>query len=312
MIISASRRTDIPTYYSAWLFNRLKEGFVFVRNPMNIHQISKIDLSPEVVDGIVFWTKNPLPMLSRLGELDMYNYYFQFTLTAYEKDVEPNIPSKDEVIIPSFQNLSKAIGRERVVWRYDPIFFNSKYTIDYHQRHFKTLAARLEGYTEKCTISFLDLYRNTIRNTMPLKIQKETEEQQLELMWKLSKIAKEYGLYIDTCSEAIDLERFGISHAHCIDRDRFERIGKCKLNINKDPNQRQECGCITSIDIGAYNTCQNGCRYCYANYSPNAVLKNVQAHDSSSPLIFGKVEQGDIIKDRKVKSCKDCQFSIFD
>ena len=312
MIISASRRTDIPTYYSAWLFNRLKEGFVFVRNPMNIHQISKIDLSPEVVDGIVFWTKNPLPMLSRLGELDMYNYYFQFTLTAYEKDVEPNIPSKDEVIIPSFQNLSKAIGRERVVWRYDPIFFNSKYTIDYHQRHFKTLAERLEGYTEKCTISFLDLYRNTIRNTMPLKIQKETEEQQLELMWKLSKIAKEYGLYIDTCSEAIDLERFGISHAHCIDRDRFERIGKCKLNINKDPNQRQECGCITSIDIGAYNTCQNGCRYCYANYSPNAVLKNVQAHDSSSPLIFGKVEQGDIIKDRKVKSCKDCQFSIFD
>ncbi|HIU24869.1 MAG TPA: DUF1848 family protein, partial [Candidatus Copromorpha excrementigallinarum] len=110
MIISASRRTDIPAYYSEWFFNRLKEKYVLVRNPVNIHQISKIDLSPEVVDGIVFWTKNPTPMLNRLEELEKYNFYFQFTLTAYGPEVETELPSKNKVIIPSFQRLSKAIG----------------------------------------------------------------------------------------------------------------------------------------------------------------------------------------------------------
>lgn len=122
MIISASRRTDIPAYYSDWLFNRLKEEYVLVRNPMNIHQIGKINLSPDVVDGIVFWTKNPIPMMNRLSELKRYNYYFQFALTAHDRDVEPNIPSKNDIIIPAFQQLSRLIGREKVIWRYDPIF----------------------------------------------------------------------------------------------------------------------------------------------------------------------------------------------
>ena len=149
MIISASRRTDIPTYYADWLFNRLKEEYVLVRNPMNIHQIGKISLAPEVVDGIVFWTKNPIPMLDRLSELDKYNYYFQFTLNAYGKDVEPNIPSKNDVIIPAFQQLSKIIGRERIIWRYDPIFFNEYYTMEYHCKYFRMLAERLGPYTEK-------------------------------------------------------------------------------------------------------------------------------------------------------------------
>ena len=175
MIISASRRTDIPTYYSEWLFNRLKEEYVLVRNPMNIHQIGQISLSPDVVDGIVFWTKNPLPMLHRLSELDKYNYYFQFTLNAYDRDVEPNIPSKNNVIIPAFQQLSKAIGKDRVIWRYDPIFFNERYTMEYHCKYFRVLASKLGEYTEKCTVSFLDLYRNTARNTQPLKIQQETK-----------------------------------------------------------------------------------------------------------------------------------------
>ena len=116
MIISASRRTDIPAYYSDWFFNRIKEGFVLVRNPMNFHKVGKVRLSPEVVDGIVFWTKNPVPMMDRLDEIGDYPYYFQFTLTSYGKDVEPNVPSKNEVIIPAFQKLSRKIGRDRVVW----------------------------------------------------------------------------------------------------------------------------------------------------------------------------------------------------
>lgn len=312
MIISASRRTDIPTYYSDWLFNRLREEYVLVRNPMNIHQIGKINLSPEVVDGIVFWTKNPVPMLERLSELEKYNYYFQFTLTSYDRDVEPNIPSKNDIIIPTFQKLSQLIGREKIIWRYDPIFFNDKYTVEYHCKYFKVLAARLGEYTEKCTVSFLDLYRNTARNTQPLKILPENKEQQLEIMKRFAEIAKEYGFYIDTCSEVIELDKSGIVHAHCIDKERFERIGKYKLDVEKDPNQRIECGCIASIDIGTYNTCKNGCLYCYANYSQNTVTRNSQLHNPNSPLLFGEIGDGDVIKERKVKSCRDCQMTLFD
>lgn len=312
MIISASRRTDIPTYYSEWLFNRLKEGFVLVRNPKNIHQIGRINLSPDVVDGIVFWTKNPVSMLGRLSELDRYNYYFQFTLNAYDRDVEPDIPSKNNIIIPAFQKLSQAIGREKVIWRYDPVFFNDRYTMEYHCKYFKVLAAKLGDYTEKCTISFLDLYRNTVRNMQPLNIQRETEEQQFEMMQRFSDIAKEYGFYIDTCAEAIEFDESGISHAHCIDRERLERIGKYKLTAGKDPNQRTECGCIASIDIGAYNTCKNGCLYCYANYNHKTVMKNTQIHNPTSPLLFGEIEADDVIKERKVTSCKECQMTLFD
>ena len=312
MIISASRRTDLPAFYSEWLFNRLKEEYVLVRNPMNIHQIGKISLSPDVVDGIVFWTKNPMPMMGRLSELEKYTYYFQFTLTAYDRDVEQNIPSKNGLIIPAFQTLSKSIGRARVVWRYDPIFFNDRYTMEYHCKYFRVLASKLSDYTEKCTISFLDLYKNTERNVRPLNIQVETLEMQYELMQRFSEIAKEYGFYIDTCAEKIELGSLDIPHACCIDKDRFERIGNCKLTLGKDPNQRAECGCVASIDIGTYNTCKHGCLYCYANYSQNTVNKNAMAHNPNSPLLFGEIGEGDVIKERAVKSSKENQLTIFD
>lgn len=312
MIISASRRTDIPAYYSEWTFNRLKEEYVLVRNPKNIHKIGKINLSPDVVDGIVFWTKNPVPMLNRLSELEKYNFYFQFTLNSYGRDVEPNIPSKNNIIIPAFQKLSKAIGREKVIWRYDPIFFNKTYTMEYHCKYFKVLASKLSSYTEKCTVSFLDLYKNTARNTQPLNIQQETQAQRLEIMERFSEIAKKYGFYIDTCAENTDLRQFGITHSHCIDKERFERIGKCGLSIEKDINQRPQCGCIASIDIGTYNTCKNGCLYCYANYSCSTVKMNTQRHNPNSPLLFGKVGPEDVIIERKVKSCKEYQINLFE
>ena len=312
MIISASRRTDIPTFYSEWLFNRLREEYVLVRNPMNVHQISKISLSPDVVDGLVLWTKNPIPMLNRLSELEKYNSYFQFTLNAYGKDVEPNIPSKNDTIIPAFIKLSKAVGRERVIWRYDPIFFNADYTMEYHCKYFKKLASKLSEYTEKCTVSFIDLYRNTARNVQPLQIQIETHEQQLELLGAFSEIAKKYGIYIDTCAEAIDVGNLDIKRACCIDKERLERLGNCKLKVEKDKNQRQECGCVASIDIGAYNTCKNGCLYCYANYSNTTVSKNSEKHNPVSPLLFGEVGENDTVIERKVDSWKISQVSMFD
>ena len=279
---------------------------------MNIHQIGKINLSPDVVDGIVFWTKNPTPMLSHLSVIDKYTYYFQFTLTAYDRDVEPNIPSKNNVIIPAFQFLSKMIGRDRVIWRYDPIFFNDRYTMDYHCKYFGVLAKKLGDYSEKCTISFLDMYKNTERNVRSLNIQHETCEMQFELIQRFSEIAKKYGLYIDTCAERIDTESLKIPHACCIDKERFENLSKCKLQLGKDTNQRPECGCIASIDIGAYNTCSHGCLYCYANYSQKTVSRNVVAHNPNSPLLFGEIGENDIIKERSMKSCKESQLNIFD
>ena len=145
MILSVSRRTDIPNYYSEWFYNRIKEGYLYVRNPMNAHQISKIILSPEVVDCIVFWTKNPEPMFSRLDELDAYQYYFQFTLTGFGNDIECNVPHKKEHMIPVFQKLAKRIGKQKMIWRYDPIIFTDKYTPEYHLKAFRQIAEELKN-----------------------------------------------------------------------------------------------------------------------------------------------------------------------
>lgn len=312
MIISASRRTDIPTYYSEWFFNRLKEGYVCVRNPMNIHQVSKISLSPNVVDGIVFWTKNPIPMLDRLDELKEYMYYFQFTINSYGKDIEKNVPNKNDIIIPTFRELSKKIGPERVLWRYDPILLTPQYTIDYHVNYFNEIAKRLSGFTQKCIISFVDLYRNTKTAVNNLLITQPTNNEMLELAKCLVDIASKNNIIIESCAEIINLEQFGIKHGHCIDCQLFENLLGCKLNLEKDKNQREECGCMASIDIGMYNTCKNGCTYCYANHNENNVVKNTNLHDPLSPLISGHIKPDDIIKDRIIHSCKDCQLTLFD
>ena len=311
MIISASRRTDIPTYYSEWFINRVRDGYLYVRNPMNIHQISKITLSPNVIDGIVFWTKNPIPMMQYLDELNNYTYYFQFTVNAYGKDVEVNVPNKNDVIIPAFRKLSNRIGRDRVIWRYDPILLTEKYTIDYHVNYFNELAKRLSGYTHKCIISFVDLYRNTQAHLKELNILPLGEKEMYELAERLVEIANKNDLIVESCAEKINLEQFGIQHGHCIDCQLFEKILNCKINILKDKNQRLECGCMESIDIGAYNTCKNGCVYCYANFSKTTVIKNMGAHNPSSPLIFGEVMPDDKIVERKMYSLKKNQISIF-
>ncbi|RJE47179.1 MULTISPECIES: DUF1848 domain-containing protein [unclassified Dehalobacter] len=311
MIISVSRRTDIPAFYAKWFYHRLKEKSVLVRNPMNIHLISKINLSPDVVDGIVFWTKNPAPMLERLDELRAYTYYFQFTLNPYGKDIEPNVPSKNDIVIPTFQKLSERIGKDKVIWRYDPILFNADYTTAYHLTFFKSLAAKLAGYTEKCTVSFLNFYQKTERNLRTCNIIQPTSDQKIELMQRFAETAKQFGMDMDTCAEDIDCGKFGIRQAHCIDKERFKRLGGYHLNVEKDKNQRPQCGCVTSVDIGAYNTCKNGCLYCYANFSLNAVQKNDAAHHPESPLLFGSVGENDAVKTRDLKSYRNCQFELF-
>lgn len=312
MIISASRRTDIPACYSDWFFNRIREQYVLVRNPLNIHQISKINLSPEVVDCIVFWTKNPKPMLDKLDLLKDYSYYFQFTLTSYGKDVEENVPLKSDGVIDTFKRLSDTIGRERVIWRYDPILLSEKYSIEYHIQYFEKLALQLKDYTEKCTISFIDDYPRIRSNVAPLNIQPMSYARKNQIAEFIAKIAHENGLRIDTCAEDIDLSKFDITHAKCIDDKLIEKIIGCPIIVEKDKNQRLECGCIASIDIGGYNTCQNGCRYCYANHSQEAVKNNASKFEVLSPLLCSCLEEDhDKISVRPVKSLKDNQLNLF-
>ena len=312
MILSVSRRTDIPSYWSDWFLRRIKEGFACVRNPMNPHQISQISLSPEVVDCIVFWTKNPGALAKRLDELDGYPYYFQYSLTGYGKDVESNLPDKKAVLIPLFQELSRKLGPKRVVWRYDPILFSRRYSPDYHLRAFEEIAKRLEGCGERVVISFVDLYTKTRRGTTSLELlPPPSDEELLEFAGKLAGLAQRHGFIVETCAEKINLETVGIRHGHCIDKPLIEEIIGCRLTVSKDKNQRPECGCFESVDIGLYNTCHNGCRYCYATYDPAQVELQIAQYDPSSPLLCSKVELGDIITNRKVSSQRDTQTSLF-
>lgn len=310
MILSVSRRTDIPAFYSEWFFNRLKEGYALVRNPMNIHQVSRIMLNPDVVDCIVFWSKNPQQMMPQLSKLKDYNFYFQFTLNPYGQDTEPFVPRKTKMI-DTFKALADQIGAYRVIWRYDPIFLNEKYTKAYHADNFGKIAGFLNGYTEKVTISFVDMYSKTKRNTAGLKIKELQYTEKRELASVFAKIAQENSFLIDTCAEDIDLSEYGISHARCIDDNLIKRIIGCPLDVKKDKSQRFECGCVASVDIGAYNTCQHGCRYCYANYSNSLVQTNIKKHNPLSPLLAGEQQSTDICVDRIVRCEKIFQNELF-
>ncbi|WP_290770487.1 DUF1848 domain-containing protein [Anaerofustis sp.] len=311
MIISASRRTDIPAFYGDWFVNRIKEGYVYVRNPINKHQISKVNLSCDVVDCIVFWSKNPKNILNKLKYLNDYKYYFQFTLTCYDNDIEYNLPPKKD-IIETFKELSLQIGRDKVIWRYDPIFLSRKYTLDYHLKSFDEISTELSGYTDKVIISFIDMYKKILPNVNKHGI-RELNKEEIELVAsRFAKTAKRKGLYIETCAEKYNLSGYGIEHGQCIDINLIENICGYKIKCGKDYNQRKECGCIQSIDIGAYDTCTNYCAYCYANYNKDTVEKKCIMYNKNSKLLCDVLKEEDKIVERKVSSLKDGQLSIFD
>lgn len=314
MIISASRRTDIPCCCSDWFFNRLKEGFLYVRNPVNPRQVSKVSLSPELVDCIVFWTKNPIPMLRRLDELKGYAYYFQFTLTGYGADLEPGLPSKREELIPAFRELAQMLGSERVIWRYDPIFIGGGYTAEYHTKAFEEIARQLRGCTEQAVISFGDLYEKTKRNTKDFPIEPPDEPTISYLAERFSTAAKENGMRLVTCAEQADLSAYGIGHGSCIDAELAGRICGAKLECPAERSQgqgRKDCGCAESVDIGAYDTCRLGCRYCYANADTEAVRRRAEAYNSDSPILCDELRETDHVTERRMKSRKSAQISMF-
>ena len=207
MILSVSRRTDIPNYYSEWLVRRFRAGFLCVRNPMDHHQVSRINLSPEVIDCIVFWTKNPVPMFPYLDEFSSYMYYFQFTLTGYGREIEPGLPDKKKVLIPAFRELADRIGKERMVWRYDPVFLSDRYTLDYHVKAFTQIAEALAGKTQRVVISFLDDYDKTKRNMKGYGIRELTEGKMRRLAQSFARIAGRYGMELQAWAEEGDLSQ---------------------------------------------------------------------------------------------------------
>lgn len=304
MILSVSRRTDIPAFYSAWFFNRLKAGFVDVRNPMNIHQVSRIKITPDVVDCIVFWTKNPKNMLDRLYELKDYKYYFQFTINPYDKKIESMVPVKAQVI-ETFKELSQKIGADKVIWRYDPILLTDEITVAYHIKYFEELAKRLQGSTSRCVISFVDLYKKTVTNTKPLNMREPSTDEMKYLATELVRIASLYGIEVLSCAEGIDLDEQGVKHGCCIDPVLIEEICGYRIDVKKDKNQRKECGCVESIDIGAYNTCCHACAYCYANFNNDKVKSQSLHHIKTSSLLIGELSEEDVVKERKVRLLKD-------
>ena len=303
MILSVSRRTDIPCRYSEWFMNRIREGSAVVRNPFNAGQLGRIPMTPEAVDCIVFWTKDPQPLMPYLKELDNrgYRYYFQFTLTAYGTDLEPGVADKDEMI-KIFRRLSRRIGPERVVWRYDPVLLGGDYTIQYHREWFEKMCRALCGYTESCVISFLDMYSRIKKNTEYQGILPLSQEDIRILASILGPIAARYGIRMSTCSEEMDLEEYGIRKGKCIDDRLIESITGHHLDVKKDDTQRASCGCVKSVDIGTYHTCAHFCRYCYANLSQRQVEENRRQHNPDSPLLIGSLRGDEKITPRGMKS----------
>ena len=285
MIVSASRRTDIPAFFMPWLVNRLREGYALVRSPYSPRRVSRVPLTPDVLDAMVLWSKNPLPMLLHLDALRDVPYYVQFTLTPYGRDIERNLPEKG-ILLDGFCELSRRIGPERLVWRYDPILINAKWTSDVHLAAFARMAGRLAGCTDTCTVSFLDHYRCMEKACAPLELYTPMPEVLTELLAKMADIAAQNGMQLTTCAESPELLPPGVSPARCIDPARLEKLLGCPLKLPRDANQRPDCGCARSVDIGCYNTCGNGCLYCYANWSDASIQRQRALYDPSSPLLL--------------------------
>ncbi len=312
MIISATRRTDIPSYYGEWFLNRLKAGYVLVDNPYNPGRYSKVILTKEAVDIIVFWTKNPIPFIKYLDEIDEmgYKYYFQFTITPYNNSVEENLPDKKE-IFDSFIYLSNRLGNNKVIWRYDPIIINEKFTVDYHIKMFDYMASKLCGYTKRCIISFVDNYKNVSRR-MGCNPSYLLTNENIDLLAKeFSEIALKYNIDLYTCSEEVDLTKYNINKSACIDKNLIEEILGVKVNVGLDKNQRDECRCAESIEIGSYNCCNNGCSYCYALQSVDSSVKNMKRHNPLSETLIGEVSKDAIITNRDSRSIIVNQMSLF-
>jgi DNA repair photolyase len=302
MIISASRRTDIPAFYAEWFMNRVREGFFYRVNPFNANQVSGFSLKPEDVDAICFWTKNPEPLLQHLDELDQrgLNYYFQVTLNPYSKVFEPGVPSLEQRIA-TFQELAERIGKRRVIWRYDPVILTSHNPVSWHLEQAEWIASQLQESTERLVFSFYDFYGKG-RGRLHAALE-HTGIVLEDITWHghrpeldsvvegFKAIADRHKFDIFSCSEDVDLLAKGIAHGACIDGKLIKQLFGGAPAEKKDKNQRQACGCVESVDMGIYNTCKFRCAYCYANFNEGIIDKNIGKHNVNAPAMLGEHEK---------------------
>lgn len=309
MIIQTGMRTDIPAFYSQWFLNRIDEGYVLVRNPYNESQVTRYSLSPEEVDLIGFCTKNPAPMLPHMDRLKPYGQYWFVTITPYGRDIEPNVPLKEKVMA-DFIKLSEMVGVDSVGWRYDPIFIDEKYSVDWHIFQFAKMAEKLAGYTKTCVISFIDIYKKVWRN-FPEARQVQRQDR-LKIGQAFVNIAKEYGMTIRPCAEGDELAQYGADCAGCMTVQTYETALHIGLDIPKQKNNQRngQCACFMGVDIGAYDTCGHLCKYCYANANTALVKANMKRHDPKSPFLIGGAMPGDIIHVADQKSWIDGQMCL--
>ncbi len=297
MIISASRRTDIPAFYAEWFMNRIKAGYCAVPNPFNRNQVSYVSLAPEDVDVIVFWTRNPRPLLRHLPELDRrgFRYYFQFTVMNNPRQIDPKSPPV-EASLHTFRELAARIGPERVIWRYDPIVFSNLTGGQFHQDTFEYIAAGLHGITRRVVVSVVDDYRKAQKRMRDLTAQDveityfdatRTSKRFDQLMTNLARLAGHYEMEIVSCAEEINLGRYNIRPGKCVDDDYIRQTFGLDVTVKKDPSQREACGCVVSKDIGMYDTCLFGCQYCYATQSFDRAKINFSEHNPASPSLVG-------------------------
>lgn len=293
MILQTGQRTDIPAFYGQWLINRIEAGFVDVRNPYNPTIVSRYPINSKVVDGIAFCTKNPIPFIPLLPRLSKYRQYWHITITPYDRDIEPYVPPYNDVIV-AFKHISDSLNPQSIVWRYNPIIINHKYSIDAHYESFHSMAKSLAGYTDTVIVSFLDIFDKVLAN-FPTA-QRPPKDVQTTVIRELVKIAKSFGMILKTCGEGDIFKNVGAYTNGCLTVDCYERAWGLKLNVPKRNPARPECACYLHNDIGAYDTCSHFCRYCYANTNQDAVRRNRALHDPNSTMLIGHVGPHDTIK----------------
>lgn len=293
MILNVSSRTDIVAFYTKWFINRYKEGYVDVRNPFYPKNISRIYFKD--VDAIVFCTKNPIPIITQLKEIDK-PIIFQVTITPYKEDIEPNIPNKKHVI-SSIKQISNILGTDNVIIRYDPIFISDKYTLEYHKKAFSKLCSQLDGYINQIIVSFLDDYKNVRKNKNILNYKELTNEDYQEIGLSFSSIASSHNMTVQTCFEEHNLVEYGFKKGECISHTKVYKLTG-KIYKKWTARKGNKCNCVEMVDIGVYNSCNHLCKYCYANYDEATVSNNYQLHEPNSSLLIGHIKKDDIIKIR--------------
>jgi hypothetical protein len=297
LIISASRRTDIPALYAEWFIRRVRAGYCTVANPYNRSQVSRISLLPEDVAAVVFWSRNPRPLLPYLAELDErgMRYYFHYTLMDNPREVDAHGPSL-RVSLRTFRQLAQHVGPQRVIWRYDPILLSETTSPEFHLRRFAAIAAQLEGLTRRCVISLVDDYRKTrtrmaaLCATPGFRIDSYRPYRHEPMLREMLAVASARGMQVSSCAEEQGFTHLGISHGRCIDAGYIRDTFDVAVTQAKDRSQRLACGCVASRDIGAYDSCILGCRYCYATSSSARALANYRRHDVDAPALLADAD----------------------